>query len=83
MLLEYVFNGWPSRKAEVQDLQPYWSFRDEILIIDRITMKGRRIKSICMITKESAETNVHKPNWHRTIKDYWPVSPSTGSTNFV
>ena len=37
-------HGWLSTKAEVQkDLQSYWSFRDEIVIIDEISMKGRRI----------------------------------------
>ena len=35
-LSEYVLHSWLSITAEVQkDLQPYWSFRDEIAIIDR------------------------------------------------
>ena len=35
VLSEYVWNAWPLMKAEVQkELQPYWSLRDEIAIID-------------------------------------------------
>ena len=42
MLSENVLPGWPSTKTEVQK-EPYWSFRDEIVIIDGIAMKDRRI----------------------------------------
>ena len=38
MLSELILCVWPSTK-----LQPYWSIRDEIAIIDGIAMKGRRI----------------------------------------
>ena len=42
ILSEYVLCIWPSTKVKMQkDLQPYWSFMDEIVIIDAITMKGR------------------------------------------
>ena len=44
LLSELVLHSWPSTEAEVQkDLQPYWSFRDKIAIIDGIAVKGRRI----------------------------------------
>ena len=44
MLSNYVLHGLPAVKSEVQkEVQPYWSFRDEIVIIDRITIKERRI----------------------------------------
>ena len=39
---DYVLCGLPSVKAEVQkNLQPYWLFRDEIVITYSITMKGK------------------------------------------
>ena len=34
-------HGWPSARTE--EIQPHWSFRDEIAIIDRIVMQGRII----------------------------------------
>ena len=41
-------------RPEVQrDLQPYWSFRDKIVVIDGIIMKGKRI-----IIVESPQGNV-------------------------
>ena len=44
MLSEYTLCGWSSIRAEIQkELQVYWSFRDEILIIDGMPMKGERI----------------------------------------
>ena len=44
MLSEYVLHGWPSMRAEVlKGLQPYWSSRDEIAIIDGTIMKRKRI----------------------------------------
>ena len=44
MVSELIVFCWPSTKAEVQkDLQPYWTFRDEIAVIDGIAMRGGRI----------------------------------------
>ena len=43
-LAEIILHSWPSMKAEVQkELQPYSLLRDEIEIIDRISIKGRII----------------------------------------
>ena len=40
----YMIHGWPLTTTEVnEELQPYWLFRDNIVVIDRIAMKGRRI----------------------------------------
>ena len=45
ILSEYIVCGWPSTKAEVwNELLPYWSFRDEIVIIDGIAIIGRIIE---------------------------------------
>ena len=44
MLSKYVMHSWPSTKAEVhRELHPYWSFREEIIIIGGIAMKDRKI----------------------------------------
>ena len=37
ILLEHVLHSWPPTEAKVQkELQMYWSFKDEITIIDGI-----------------------------------------------
>ena len=44
MLSKLILYGWPLTKTEVQkDLQPPWSFIDEITIIYNFVMKGRRL----------------------------------------
>ena len=41
LLSNYVLHVWPSTKLEVKnEVQPYWSFRDEIVVIDGIDRKG-------------------------------------------
>ena len=41
MLSELIPCSWPSTKVEVQrGLQPYWSFREEIAIIDDTEKKS-------------------------------------------
>ena len=43
-LAELVLHVCPSTKAEIHnELQPYWSFREEKAIIDGIAIKGRMI----------------------------------------
>ena len=38
----YIITGWPEIKDQVQhDIRTYWSFRDDMAVIDGIIMKGR------------------------------------------
>ena len=39
----YMIKEWPSTKANVKELQPYWPFTDNIAVTGRATFKGRRI----------------------------------------
>ena len=40
----FIITGWPSMKDELHaDLKPYWLYRDELAVIDRIMLKGRHI----------------------------------------
>ena len=42
VLLNYILHNWPFTKAGVQnEAQQYWSFRDEIVVMHRITMKEK------------------------------------------
>ena len=65
-------------RAEGQkDLQQYCSFRDEIVIIDRITMKGKRIIIPTSNQGKSTDPAAHESYGHRKDKDtghkfiYW------------
>ena len=43
-LKSFIIAGWPDTKDELHvDLSPYWSYRDELVVIDGIILKGRCI----------------------------------------
>ena len=40
----HIITGWPEIKDQVQqDIRTYWSFRDDMAVIDGIIMKGRHV----------------------------------------
>lgn len=43
-LRQHVINGWPESMQDLsEDLHPYWCFRDELVILDGLLMKGNRV----------------------------------------
>lgn len=43
-LSEYIVNGWPSKRSEcINELKPYWDFKDELTNYDGIIFKGERV----------------------------------------
>ncbi len=43
-LRDTIIKGWPPRIKDLpRDLQPYWSFRDEMSVEDGIILKGERV----------------------------------------
>ena len=43
-LKEGIIKGWPENKDNLpQNLRPYWTFQDDMAIIDRVMIKGRFI----------------------------------------
>ena len=43
-LKNIIITGWPSTKDELHsDITPYWSYRDDLAVIDIVVMKGRYI----------------------------------------
>ena len=40
----FIITSWPNSKDEVsKELKPYWSYRDELVVIDGMVLKGRHI----------------------------------------
>ena len=53
-LKSFIIAGWPSAKEELHiDLKPYWSYRDELAVIDGVMLKGR-----CIIIPTSLKQQV-------------------------
>ena len=49
-----IITGWPDSRDELHvDLQPYWSYRDELAVIDGVILKGR-----CIIIPHSLSEQV-------------------------
>ena len=43
-LKSLIITGWPDTKDQLhQDIRPYWSFKDDLGVIDGVIMKGRHI----------------------------------------
>ena len=43
-LKSFIIAGWSNTKDELHaDLRPYWSYRDELDVIDGIILKGKHI----------------------------------------
>ena len=43
-LKSFIIAGWPKTKDELcSNIRPYWSYRDDLAIIDGMVMKGRQI----------------------------------------
>ena len=56
-LMEAILGGWPKVTTELAaELMPYWSFRDELAILDGIIYKGAKI----VIPPEPSERNTRK-----------------------
>ena len=54
-----IITGWPDTKDQLhQDISPYWSFKDDLAVIDGVIMKGRCI-SIPEALKQQALDQLH------------------------
>lgn len=52
-LKELIINGWPENKSElIESVKCYWSFREELVILEDIIMKGERILIPSSLRKE-------------------------------
>ena len=53
-LKHFIITGWPDSKYEIsEELKPYWSYRDELAVIDGVVLKGR-----CIIIPNSLKQQV-------------------------
>ena len=78
-LKKVVYQGWPATIIELpQDLHPYWSYRDEIGILDGVMFKGSQV-SIPEALRQDILLQLHEAHLgiektRRLMHDsvYWP-----------
>ena len=64
-LTNLIIAGWPDTKDELHaDLRPYWSYRDELVVIDGIILKGRHIVIPSSLKQQVLDQLQHKPHGH-------------------
>ena len=62
-LKSFIITGWPSTKEELHtNLKPYWSYRDELAIIDGVMLKDRCI-IIPQVINNRCWTNCTQTRW--------------------
>ena len=77
-LKHFIIAGWPSTKDELHaDLKPYWSYRDELAVIDGIILKGRCI-IIPNILRQQVLGQLHTNHMGIGKQNYLPVNLFTG-----
>ena len=54
--MEYVIQGWPYNQNQLpQDIRTYWTFRDDMTVIDELVIKGR-----CIVIPEALQQQLIK-----------------------
>ena len=72
-LKTFIIAGWPHTKDELHtDIRLYWPYRDELVVIDGVILKGRHIIIPYQPKTASTCTAAHKPHGHRKNKTDCP-----------
>ena len=62
----YIITDWPESKDQVhQDIRAYWSFKDEMAVIDGIIMKGKHVIIPEILKNQGARPNIHQSHGNR------------------
>ena len=73
-----IISGWPSTKVELHsNLRPYWSYRDDLAVIDGVVMKGRCI-IIPAVLKQEVLDQLHLNHMGSKKQSHSCVNPYIG-----
>ena len=73
-----IILGWPATKDQLhQDIRLYWSYKDDLAVIDGVVMKGRCI-IVPEVLKQQALGQPTLTTWALKKQNYWHVSQYTG-----
>ena len=77
-LKSFIIAGWSDTKDELHaDLRPYWLYRDKLVVIDGIILKGRHIV-IPNSLRQQVLNQFHTNHMGIKKQNYLPVYLSTG-----
>ena len=67
-LLTCMIHRWSSTRTEViKEVQPYWSLKDEIVVIDQMVMKVKMINTSIPVERSTESATCH-PQGYREYK---------------
>ena len=70
-LMEHVTQGWPDSKNQLpQDMRTYWTFRDDMAVIDWVVIKGNYIV-IPKALQQQALKQLHMNHISIEKLNYW------------
>nr|XP_047146762.1 uncharacterized protein K02A2.6-like [Hydra vulgaris] len=79
VVANYITNGWPQDKRKVEDsVKPYWSFKEELTLIEGIIFKGQRILIPTSMRKATiqklhlAHMGIEKTKMRARETVFWP-----------
>ena len=77
--MRYVIEGWPVRRDQSSaDVKPYWSYKEEISLINGILFKGERLIIPASMRKavlkqlHQAHLGIEKTKWRARATIFWP-----------
>ena len=79
LVMQYVSDGWPGNANECAELtQPYFTYREELTIVDRLLVKGSRIviptklRHACLETLHTPHLGLQKALLRAHSSVFWP-----------
>ena len=77
-LKSIIITGWPDSRDKLHgDLQPYWSYRDELAVMDGIILKGKCI-TMPNSLREQVFNQLHTNHIGIEKESSWPMNVCTG-----
>ena len=75
----FIMNGWPKRREDVPDeIKPYWSYKEEMFVINGVMFKGERLiiptsmrKDVLKLLHQS-HMGIEKTKWRARATIFWP-----------
>ena len=77
--MQYVLDGWPCNANEcAEPVQPYFTYREELTIVDGLLVKGNRImiptdmRHDCLVTLHASHLGLKKTLLRAHTSVFWP-----------
>ena len=80
-LLQYIMKGSPMTKDECDAIKPYFSYREELTVVDGLVLKGQcivipnKLRQSCLARLHIAHMGVNKTLYQARQSVFWHALP--------